>query len=79
MNLLENYLSGFERDMNRHAVKHGRMPEERAVHDITRLLVTQVKQAEISNGTEGLPVNMLAGMLAAAIVRGIARKKAGKG
>jgi hypothetical protein len=70
--MLDRYLHGFEMDMNRHAVKHGKMPDERAHYDMTRIFVTQMKAGE-------LPMNMALGILAAAIVRGIAKKREGKG
>lgn len=65
--LLDRYIKGIEVDMNRHAVKHGPMPEERAVYDLTRILVRDV------------PPEMLAGITALAIVRGVAKKRQGKG
>lgn len=65
--LLDRYIAAIELDMNRHAVKHGTMPEERAVYDLTRVLIRD------------LPPEMLAGMTALAIVRGVARKRRGKG
>lgn len=65
--LLNRYISGVELDMNRHAVKHGPIPEARAVYDLTRMLARDV------------PANMLAGITALAIVRGIAKKREGKG
>lgn len=68
---MDRYLAGFELDMNRHAVKHGPMPEDRMVFDVTRILARQV-------GTGELTVNSVCGLLALSIVRGIARKRQGK-
>jgi hypothetical protein len=65
--VLDAYLAGVQIDMNRHAVKHGLMPEERAVFDLALLLSRDV------------PREMLAGITALAIIRGIARKRKGKG
>lgn len=65
--MLDRYIAGIEIDMNRHAIKHGPMPEERAVYDITRILARDVTP------------EMLAGMTALAIVRGVAKKRKGKG
>lgn len=65
--LLDRLIKGYEVDFNRHAVKHGAMPEDRAVFDMARLLAQDV------------PPNMLAGITAMAIVRGIAKKRGGKG
>jgi hypothetical protein len=65
--VLDRYVAGFELDMNRHAIKHGPMPPERALTDLTRILARDV------------PANMLAGITAMAILRGIAKKREGKG
>lgn len=65
--MLDRYIGAFEVDMNRHAVKHGPMPEERAVYDMAKILARD------------LTPEMLAGITAAAIVRGIAKKRQGKG
>ena len=65
--LLDRYISGVEIDMNRFAVKHEAMPEDRALLDLSRILAKDV------------PPNMLAGITALAIIRGIARKGRGKG
>lgn len=65
--ILDRYIAGFELDLNRHAVKHGVMPPERMLMDVTRILAKDV------------PANMLAGLAALAIIRGIAKKKEGKG
>lgn len=65
--VLDRYVKGFEMDANRHAVKHGAMPEDRMLADVTRILARDV------------PANMLAGIAALAIIRGIARKRQGKG
>ena len=65
--LLDAYINGIELDLNRHAVKHGPAPEERTLFDLTRILVKDV------------PPNMLAGLTALAIIRGIAKKRQGKG
>lgn len=70
--MLDRYISSVEMDMNRHAVKHGPMPEERLVFDFTRILNQQVAKGELN-------LNALCGMMAVAIARGIAKKKAGKG
>lgn len=78
-NLLDRYIAGFETDMNRHAVKHGPMSEDRAIFDIAQLLASQAELARATNNADGIPPNMLAGMLAAAIVRGIAKKRKGQG
>lgn len=65
--ILDAYINGVQLDMNRHAVKHGPPPEERALWDLTHLLARDV------------PPEMLAGITALAIIRGIARKRQGKG
>jgi hypothetical protein len=65
--LLDRYISGFNIDLNRHAVKHGSMSETQSHYHLTKVLASQV------------PPNMLAGIAAAAIVRGIAGKAKGKG
>lgn len=65
--LLDRYIAGVEIDLNRHAVKHGSMSETQAHYHVTKLLAT------------ALPANMLAGVAAAAIVRGIWAKQKGKG
>jgi len=65
--LLDRYVHGFELDMNRHAVKHGPMSDAEAHWHITKIIAKDV------------PPNMLAGMAAAAIVRGIAGKRKGRG
>lgn len=70
--ILDRYLRGFELDMNRHAVKHGAMDPTRAHNDITRILTRQMNSGE-------LPANMVTGLLAEAIIRGIAKKREGKG
>jgi hypothetical protein len=70
--ILDRYVAGFETDMNRHAVKHGPMDETRAHNDLTRIYARQVASGE-------LPVNMVCGLLAEAVLRGIAAKKKGKG
>ncbi len=70
--ILDRYLHGFEMDANRHAVKHGPMDEDRMHNDLTRILTMQMNQGD-------LPANMLAGLLAEAIIRGIAKKREGKG
>lgn len=70
--LLDRYIRSVEIDQNRHAVKHGPMPEERAVVDFTRILTAQVRSGELT-------VETLCGMVAVAIMRGIARKRKGKG
>lgn len=64
--ILDRYLHGFEMDMNRHAVKHGPMDPTRAHSDLTRILSRDV------------PHNMLGGLLAEAILRGISTKRKGK-
>lgn len=69
--VMNAYLNGFERDMNRHAVKHGPMPEDRMVFDLSRLLSRQVVAGD-------LPINSVCSLLALAIVRGIAKRKQGK-
>lgn len=65
--LLNHYVHGFEIDMNRHAVKHGEMDEATAHWHLTMILAKDV------------PPSMLAGIAAAAIVRGIAGKRKGRG
>ncbi|HEX2616355.1 MAG TPA: hypothetical protein VHL57_02370 [Flavobacteriales bacterium] len=65
--ILDRYVHGIEMDMNRHAVKHGPMEEARAVHDMTKMLIRDV------------PHNMLAGLLALAILRLIGKKARGQG
>ena len=65
--LLDRYIAGFNIDMNRHAVKHGSMSETQAHYHMTKILASTVEP------------NMLAGIAAAAIVRGIAAKGKGKG
>lgn len=70
--LLDNYVHGFEMDFNRHAVKHGPMDETRAHYDITRLLTIQVQNGQ-------LPMSMAMGILSEAIIRGVAKKRGGKG
>lgn len=65
--VLDSYVKGFELDLNRHAVKHGQMPQNRAVNDLTVILIRDV------------PHNMLAGLLATAILRMINRKVQGRG
>jgi hypothetical protein len=64
--LLDRYTAGFEIDLNRHAVKHGSMSDTQAHYHLTHILADQV------------PANMLAGIAAAAIVRGISAKKKGR-
>ena len=68
------YLHSVEMDANRHAVKHGPMPEERMVWDLTRLLVAQV-----SDQGNALNLKAVCGMLSVAICQGIERKRKGKG
>lgn len=65
--ILDRYVSGIELDANRHAVKHGPLDETKAHHDVTKILLKDI------------PPGMLAGMLAEAILRGIARKRKGRG
>lgn len=65
--LLDRYIAGFHIDMNRHAVKHGEMSETQAHYHLTKILAATI------------PANMLAGVAAAAIVRGIAGKAKGRG
>lgn len=69
--MLDRYVAGVEIDMNRHAVKHGQMPEERMVFDLTRILSKQV-------GTGELTQQSMCGMVAVAIARGIAKKRGGR-
>lgn len=64
--LLDRYVHGFEIDMNRHTVKHGPMSDAEAHWHMTKIIAKAV------------PANMLAGLAAAAIVRGIAAKGRGK-
>lgn len=70
--LMDRFIAGFEMDANRHAVKHGPMPEDRMVFDVTRILAMQVRTGELT-------VNSLCGLLALSIVRGIAKKRQGRG
>lgn len=70
--LLDRYIAGFEIDMNRHAVKHGPMDPTEAHWHVTKILTQQV-------GLHDLSLEMLAGMVASAIVRGIAGKAKGRG
>jgi hypothetical protein len=65
--MLNRYVHGFEMDMNRHAVKHGPMSDAEAHWHVTKILAKDV------------PPNMLAGLAAAAIVRGIKAKTRGEG
>jgi len=65
--ILDRYVHGVEMDMNRHAVKHGPMPRDRAHYDVTMLLMKDLDAAN------------LAGLLSEAILRGIAKKREGKG
>lgn len=61
--LLDRYIAGFQIDLNRHAVKHGSMSDTQAHWHLTKILASQV------------PANMLAGIAAAAIVRGMKGKR----
>lgn len=70
--ILGRYVDGFERDFNRHAVKHGAMSMDRAHNDLTRILTMQMNSGE-------LPPSMIAGLLAEAIISGIVKKREGKG
>ena len=70
--MLDRYIAGIEIDMNRHAVKHGQMPQERMVFDLTRIFTMQLRSHELTE-------EALCGMVAVAIARGIAKKKGGKG
>ncbi len=69
--VFDRYLHGVEMDMNRHAVKHGPMDAGRAHTDLTRILAKQIKSGEI-------PANMVAGLLAEAVLRGVASKGKGR-
>lgn len=70
--MLDRYIHGVEMDMNRHAVKHGPMPPERMVFDMTRIITTQVNKGELN-------LQSVVGMLVVAISRGIEGKRKGKG
>lgn len=72
--VLDGYIGGFERDMNRHAVKHGPMDPARAHADVTRILIQQV-----ADPANSLDWNMVAGLLSEAILRGVGAKTKGKG
>lgn len=72
--LVGRWLSGFEIDFNRHAVKHGPIPADRAVFDMTKLFVTQVNDPD-----NPLTLEMLAGGMAYSIVGGITAKAKGRG
>jgi hypothetical protein len=64
--MLEYYEGAIETDMNRHAKQTGKpMDDTFAHHDLTRILARDVN------------AGALAGMLAAAILREIERKKRG--
>jgi len=70
--MLDHYIHSVEMDMNRHAIKHGPMPIERMVFDMTRILVTQVNKGELN-------LRDVVGMTTVAISRGIVAKRKGKG
>jgi hypothetical protein len=70
--MLDRYIHGVEMDMNRHAVKHGPMPVERMVFDMTRILATQVNKGELN-------LQSTVGMLVVGISRAIEGKRKGKG
>lgn len=67
--LLDRYVNGFSIDMNRHAVKHGPMDPAEAHWHLAKILAREFREDQ----------NMLAGITAAAIQRGIAGKAKGKG
>ena len=70
--MLDRYISGVELDMNRHAVKHGPMEPERMVFDFTQVLTKQMHDGQLTP-------QVIIGMLAVAINRGVANKRKGKG
>jgi hypothetical protein len=72
--MLDRYIAVVELDMNRHAVKHGQMPIERMVYDLTRIMV-----AQIHDENSPLTVEGVVGMLTVAISRGITAKRKGRG
>lgn len=72
---LDRYVHGFEMDANRHAIKHGAMDETRMHNDMSRILLVQLRSGDIREFNDEVVV----GMLAEAIIRGIAKKREGKG
>lgn len=69
--MLDRYAAAVELDMNRHAVKHGPMPQDRMVYDFTQVLYGQLNSGE-------LKPSALCGMVAMAISREIVKKRKGK-
>ena len=65
--IFDRYVSGFNIDLNRHMVKHGQISDTEAHYHLTKILAGSVQP------------NMLAGIAATAIVRGIGAKRKGKG
>lgn len=66
--MLDRYIDGIALDMRRHAVKHGPMPDDRAVYDLARIFTKQINDGDLT-------IPALSGLAALSIVRFVRGRK----